>query len=82
MSRADDAYGRLVAAYDQNDPACIGLEMFTADDISKQIQAEMAETCAACPIVTLCAEYAALAKPKAGFWAGRLHRTYNKGGAE
>jgi hypothetical protein len=81
MSRASEAYDALQSAMWNAEPGCVGIDLFTADDLGKADQDSLKPICDSCPLLALCQEYAALAKPKAGYWAGRQHRTYSKGGA-
>lgn len=78
MTQSTDAYLSLMAAMDDNEPVCLGDDLFTADTVAKEDADFMATLCAACPLVTLCRAYAQLERPKAGFWAGKKYPTTNK----
>ncbi|KGJ72729.1 hypothetical protein GY21_13565 [Cryobacterium roopkundense] len=70
MSRATDAYTRLQEAMTTTDPECQRDERFIRDD---QAPGELAPLCRACPLYDLCAEYAELARPIGGIWAGKRY---------
>lgn len=74
MSRASESYERLSTAMIDTKPECLGLDMFTADDLDDLDIAVCKMICDACPLFNPCAEYAGLARPKAGVWAGKRYR--------
>lgn len=69
---AREAYDALLVAMDAEPPACHGIDLFTADNLTKADVAVCAQICATCPLLALCASYASAARPAAGVWAGRL----------
>lgn len=76
MSRASDAaYARLAEELEYTTPPCSGDDEFTADDLTKQQVSFLATICCVCPLRDPCHEYAEIAKPKAGVWAGKTYRT-------
>lgn len=72
------AHARLNAAMDNDPPECVGVDLFTADELSKADQAALLPFCEVCPVAAQCAEFAALLKPKAGYWAGNHHSHYTR----
>ena len=77
MSRASAAFERLSLAMLETRPECLGLDLFTADDLDKADVAVCAAICDTCPLFDLCLDYADLERPKAGIWAGKRYRTNN-----
>lgn len=59
------------------DPACLNDPRFTYDDLGASDLAVMSEICAACPLVRQCQDFARVAKPSGGYWAGRNHTKGN-----
>tara|TARA_R110002124_G_scaffold51856_20_gene149706 strand:+ start:2325 stop:2534 length:210 start_codon:yes stop_codon:yes gene_type:complete len=56
-------------------PKCSQLDFFIDDELTPA-EIEVCKTiCSDCPLRTLCAEYAEIARPKAGVWAGKRYRT-------
>src|SRR5690606_20328380 len=51
MSRASEAYGRLSLAMLDNHPECLGLDLFTADDLTPADVTACAATCKTCPLM-------------------------------
>jgi len=47
---------------------CFGNELFTMDFIHGD---DIGDICTPCPVFTLCKNYAVIARPEAGVWAGR-----------
>ena len=76
MSRAGDAYTALTAALDVTPAECLDIELFVQDDLSKFEADALAAICADCPVLNQCRSYAAIARPVAGFWAGRRASAY------
>lgn len=69
--RVAEAWAALIEAMETHQPACIGLELFTADDLTKADVEACAAVCRPCPLLIECERYARLARPSAGVWAGR-----------
>lgn len=69
--RVAEALGDLVEAMETHRPACEGIDLFTADDLSKADVAACAAVCAGCPLFPECDTYARIARPSAGVWAGK-----------
>lgn len=67
---AQAAFNRLQAAVEHATPDCLGDDRFIADkqDLAFETRAELEAICWQCPLRAPCAEFAALAKPKAGYW--------------
>lgn len=65
----------LLTAMREDRPVCLGDRRFTDDRLRISDDAEefadMAEACASCPLLDACREFAVMARPEAGFWAGR-----------
>ena len=74
MTTTAEAWAELQAAMSDTPPACAGDPTFTLDGLSNDELAECAEICASCPLLDLCSEYATVARPAAGFWAGKPRR--------
>jgi len=70
MTRGTDAFSRLMTAMEDTDPACQDDDRFVLDD---QPAHTLVQICRACPVFDLCKEYAAIAKPAGGVWAGRRY---------
>jgi len=79
VSRASEAWDALVTAMASTDPACQDDDRFVLDD--QPVQALKA-ICDTCPLLTLCANYAALERPKGGIWAGKRYRQYKASDAD
>ncbi|MGM7671458.1 WhiB family transcriptional regulator [Microbacterium sp. A93] len=73
VSPADAAYAQLSRALDRRAPECDGIDLFTADTLTKADAATLAPICAACDVALLCRQYAKAAKPTVGFWAGKQY---------
>jgi len=73
VSRTSQAYTSLTLAMEHTPAACAQLDLFIADDLTPADAHALSTICAACPVMALCAAYAAIARPLAGFWAG--HRS-------
>ncbi len=71
MSRASEAFEVLTLATIDTDPACQNDDRFTAEDLSTADMADLAAICDTCALYRPCREYADLARPRSGFWAGR-----------
>lgn len=67
MSGEDDAYAALVDGMDRVRPLCRGDDRFTDDETNPE---HVRELCLMCPLYGLCLNYARIAKPKGGIWAG------------
>jgi len=78
VSAASGAYDALHRAMSTTAPGCAGLDLFTADDLTKADIAVLVPICEACPINSLCRDYATAARPPAGFWAGKKYTTRPK----
>lgn len=64
-------HAALMRAMQDQQPACDGLDVFTADRFDDPEQTDMMRgICRACPLLDLCAAFAAVGKPTAGMWAG------------
>ena len=72
MSLADEAFSRLALAMLDTQAGCALDDRFISDDSASR---DLAPICRACPLFDQCAEYAELARPKAGYWAGKRYRT-------
>ena len=70
--RAKAALDRLSYAMENTAPGCDGDDRFTDDTTPP---ADVASICAACPLQSLCEEFALAEKPKAGIWNGKRYRT-------
>jgi uncharacterized protein YciW len=75
MSKASEAYARLMTATLTVDPACRDDDRFLLDD---QPAHSLAYVCRACPLFDLCAFYAEAERPKGGIWAGKAYRAGGK----
>jgi len=73
MSRATQAWDELVTAMTTTDPACQNDDRFVLDDQPAQ---SLKPICDQCPLLSLCANYGALERPKGGIWAGKRYRQY------
>ncbi|MFK4759662.1 WhiB family transcriptional regulator [Microbacterium sp. ZW T5_45] len=61
----------LMAAMEEDPPACDGLEVFTRDRYGEPEEvAMMRDICRSCPLLDLCQAFAAAGKPTGGMWAG------------
>jgi hypothetical protein len=74
MSRSSDAFDRLQHAMLATNPGCINDPRFIDDDVAANV---LAPICRPCPLFDLCAEYAELARPKGGTWAGKRYASSN-----
>lgn len=75
MSRASEAYERLSIAMLATTPKCSRLDFFIDDELTPA-EIEVCKTiCSDCSLRALCSEYAEIARPKAGVWAGKQYRT-------
>lgn len=72
----DEAYDKLSDRLTRMKPDCEGIDLFTADNITPADAYVLALVCADCPLRLPCRQYADLAKPTAGYWAGHYRRTY------
>jgi len=70
VSRTSEAYTALTLAMEHTPAACAQLDLFIADDLNAADTVALRATCDACPVLALCAAYAAIARPLAGYWAG------------
>jgi hypothetical protein len=80
MSRASEAFEALSLAMTGTEPACLGIDGYTADTVPADDMQEFAAICDSCPLFELCRTYADLERPKIGYWAGKTYRTYKTGG--
>lgn len=65
------AWNQLQAALAVSAPACADDARYIADALTPADKNELAEICAACPILIACAAYAATEQPDGGFWPGQ-----------
>lgn len=64
-------HAALMAAMEDEPPACDGLEVFTRDRYADPEEvAMMRGICRSCPLLDLCHAFAAAGKPTGGMWAG------------
>jgi hypothetical protein len=63
-------YSKLVKALRRTPTPCRNVAAFTADPTPAEQLAALAAMCAACPLMRLCAAYAAAGRPTVGFWSG------------
>ena len=73
VSPAETAYTQLSRALAEKAPECMDIDMFTADTITRADAAVLKPICDACDVALLCRQYARAAKPKVGFWAGKVY---------
>ena len=52
-------------------PECVGIDLFTADTLTKADVEILKPICARCDVALLCRQYTKAAKPTVGFWAGK-----------
>ncbi|WP_404475152.1 WhiB family transcriptional regulator [Microbacterium aerolatum] len=71
--RISAAYAQLSRALEMRAPECNGIDLFTADQIAPADTKVLKPICDRCDVALLCRQYAKIAKPKVGFWAGRRH---------
>ena len=77
--RAPVEWGTVTEAMKIDDPACWGIDAFTADSFhDDEERAMLAGICAGCPLVELCRTFAIAEKPAAGFWAGQPSSVYRR----
>lgn len=76
--RAGAEWRDVGEAMKRDDPACWGIDAFTADTVDDEEQLIMAGICAGCPMIDLCRTFAVREKPAAGFWAGEPASTYRR----
>ena len=76
MSRASEAYVRLADALLDVEPMCAGVDDFTVDTPTFASTERMSALCEKCPVLELCRQYADLERPKVGYWAGKVYRSY------
>ena len=77
--RAPAEWDTVPAAMKTDDPACWGIDAFTADSFhDDEERAMLADICAGCPLVDLCRTFAIAEKPAAGFWAGQPSSAYRR----
>ena len=69
--RAHEAWLELVEAMETHRPACEGIDLFTADDLTNADVSACAAVCAECPLFIECDAYRRIARPAAGVWAGK-----------
>lgn len=69
--RVAEAWQQLVDAMEVHRPACEGIDLFTADDLTKADLAACAAVCAECPVEPECEIYRRIGRPSAGVWAGK-----------
>lgn len=80
MTRASEAYDSLHTAMTETLAPCDGIELFTADTLGSADKAVLTPICDTCPLFDLCRTYADIARPPAGFWAGKSYGTRPKKG--
>jgi len=76
MSRSRDAYAELQEALEKWQPECLGSDLYTADEFSRPDIDAMRTVCNTCPVFAECFDYAATARPLAGYWAGHTYSYY------
>lgn len=77
--RAPAEWEIVTEAMKTDDPACWGIDAFTADSFyDDEERAMLADICAGCPLVELCRAFAIAEKPAAGFWAGQPSSVYRR----
>lgn len=76
--RAGDEWGVVTEAMKTDNPACWGIDAFTADHVDDEERAIMAGICDGCPMVELSRAFAVREKPAAGFWAGKPSSAYRR----
>jgi hypothetical protein len=69
--RVAEAWQQLVDAMETHRPACEGIALFTADDLTRADVAACAAVCADCPLLPECEQYRRIGRPTAGVWAGK-----------
>lgn len=73
QERAEYAYDQLSRALTERAPECNGIDLFTADTLSRADIEVLKPICATCDVALLCRQYAKTAKLKHGYWVGRNH---------
>lgn len=77
--RAPAEWDTVTEAMKTENPACWGIDGFTADTFNDdEERAMLADICAGCPLVDLCRTFAIAEKPAAGFWAGQPSSAYRR----
>lgn len=66
-----EAWQQLIDAMEVHEPACRRIDLFTADDLTAADLRACAAVCAECPLFIECEQYARIARPSAGVWAGK-----------
>lgn len=74
--RALAAHEQLMTQMRTNPPECLGLDLFTANRLSQPDMRVLQAICDECPLLAACRAYATAARPLAGFWGGKYHRSY------
>lgn len=70
LRRGAQEWLALSTALVKIDPACHRDPNYIADRVDPEQAHRMAQTCAACPVLELCAAFAEASRPTSGFWAG------------
>lgn len=78
QDRAEQAYDQLSRALAERGPECDGVDLFTADRLTRADIEVLKPICAACDVALLCRQYAKIAKLKHGYWAGRNYGETHK----
>lgn len=75
MARGDTEYRALTDALADTNPPCASDWRYLADEheVDDGDRLQMKAMCRSCPLVGLCAAYAAAARPEAGMWAGSYY---------
>ena len=74
MPTVAEAWAALQTAMESTPPACADEPEFTADRLSDDEIERCREICQGCKVLELCSQYATVARPAAGFWAGKPRR--------
>lgn len=78
--RVAEAWEALVAEMEDHAPECLGLDLFTQDDLTPADVRVCAAICAPCPLYAACKTYRRIGRPTAGVWAGK--RAMGRAGRE
>lgn len=78
MSRASESYLVLGNAMAETFTPCRGDNRFTADLLTPTDKTALKAICDTCLLFDQCHTYADLARPPAGFWAGKTYGNHPK----
>lgn len=76
--RGQAEYAALVAAMEDDSPACSDDARFISDELTDLDRFRMRGLCRTCPLLDACTTYASVAKPTGGYWAGKHHGAARK----